>query len=305
MAVLDSGVDHTQVDLAANVSPLSTDVVGTRNGPDGEDKHGTYVAGVIASSFNGLGTIGVAYNATILSVRTDKAGSYATTSSTDDDNGCLFNSIDLAHGVDYAVAHGARIINLSLGGDGALGPTFEDALSRAVAAGLVVTASSGNDSAADPEWPARYAIDPRYMGALMAVGATDAGNVLASYSNKAGVAAQGYVVAPGDNVISSCDGTSCYRLSGTSFAAPHVAGALALLLQAFPNLTGRAAVDILFRTADDLGDPGVDSTYGRGLINLQKAFSPIGALSIASAAGGTEKISAPAGRASAARSGPR
>lgn len=295
VAVLDSGVDHTQVDLAANVSSASIDAVATRNAPDGEDKHGTYVAGVIASSFNGLGTIGVAYNSTILSVRTDKLGSCASASPDDKDSGCRFGTAELARGIDYAIANGARIINLSLGGPDPLGSTFEAALSRAVAAGLVVTASSGNDALADPEWPARYVIDPRFAGSVMAVGATDQNNAMAAYSNKAGIAAAGYLVAPGDKVISSCDGTSCFRLSGTSFAAPHAAGALALLLQAFPNLSGRAAVDLLLRTADDLGDPGVDAVYGHGLLNLQRAFAPVGTLSTASATGGVMQISGPSG----------
>ncbi|WP_204316931.1 S8 family serine peptidase, partial [Klebsiella aerogenes] len=63
VAVIDSGVDHTQADLAVNVSPQSTDVFSSRNAPDGQDNHGTLVAGIIASAFNGFGTVGVAYNA--------------------------------------------------------------------------------------------------------------------------------------------------------------------------------------------------------------------------------------------------
>ncbi|MDB5439921.1 MAG: peptidase and in kexin sedolisin, partial [Caulobacteraceae bacterium] len=80
----------------------------------------------------------------------------------------------------------------------------------------------------------------------------------------------------------------CRLLSGTSFSAPEVAGALALLLQAFPNLTGRQAVDILLRTATDLGANGSDAVYGRGLLNLAAAFSPVGALSVQSAGGAVE-----------------
>jgi hypothetical protein len=115
---------------------------------------------------------------------------------------------------------------------------------------------------------------------VLTVGATDENNAITSYSNRAGSAAAGYVVAPGDNLITNCDGTNCWQISGTSFSSPMAAGALALLLQAFPNLSGKQAIAILEQTADDLGAPGVDSVYGNGLIDLNKAFQPIGAMSV-------------------------
>ncbi len=110
----------------------------------------------------------------------------------------------------------------------------------------------------NPSWPARYAVDPRYAGSVVAVGALTQAGVMAVYSNKAGSAANGYLSAPGDDITTECDSTGCVRVSGTSFAAPQVSGALALLMQAFPNLSGRDAVDILLRTADDLGAAGTD-----------------------------------------------
>lgn len=282
VAVIDSGVDPSQADLSGAVSSQSTDVYASRNAPTGEDKHGTYVAGVVASRFNGMGTIGVAYESTILGIRVDAPGTCA--SNTSPNNDCSFNDQDIATGIDYARTHGARVINLSLGGPTPLTPAFEQALSRAVAAGIVVTVAAGNDSASSPDWPGRYSVDSRYAGSLIAVGATDQTGQLASYSNKAGVAANGYVAAPGDKLISGCDNSSCWELSGTSFSSPMAAGALALLLQAFPNLTGEQAVNILETTADDLGAPGVDPVYGHGLIDLAKAFQPIGTLSVSPSA---------------------
>ena len=187
--------------------------------------------------------------------------------------------------LDYAVANGARVINMSLGGDGRLGTAFEAALLRATNAGIVVVASSGNDSEDNPGWPARYAVDSRYGGRVIAVGSHTAQDVMSDFSNKAGVAAAGYLSAPGSDIITGCDGSICYRANGTSFSAPHVSGAVALLLDAFPNLTGQQAVRILFDTARDAGDPGTDVVYGRGLMDLTRAFQPVGATATPTASG--------------------
>jgi hypothetical protein len=277
VGVIDSGIDKTQKDLAANISARSTDIILTRNDPNDERRHGTRVAGIIAAGFNQFGTIGVAYESTILSVRADEAGPC--------EDGCKYRSTDIARAVDYAVVNGARVINLSLGGDGPLGVTFEAALERAVSAGVVIAASAGNKAEADPSWPGRYVTDPRYRGAVIVVGASDPTGVLATFSSRAGVAADGYLVAPGVDVITDCDGSNCWRVGGTSFAAPHVAGGLATLLSAFPNLTGRQAVDILLRTARDGGTAGTDPIFGRGYMDLNRAFQPVGATAASTSAG--------------------
>ena len=73
--------------------------------------------------------------------------------------------------------------------------------------------------------------------------------------------------------------------NGTSFSSPAVAGALALLLQAFPNLTGRQAVEILLTTAREAGTPGTDGVYGRGLLDLVQAFQPVGSTRVGTLSG--------------------
>lgn len=285
VGVVDSGVKLDQPDLAGRLSSASTDIVSGRNEPSGTDNHGTFVAGVIGAGFNGFGTVGVAYNSTILSVRAD------ISECTDPTDTVCFRSSDLARALDYAVANGARVINLSIGGETPLSSAFEAAMLRAVNAGVVFAISSGNEAGADPEYPGRYATDPRFAGAVIVVGAHDLNNVIASFSNRAGVSANGFLSAAGVDIISGCDGATCLRGSGTSFSAPAVAGSLALLLEAFPNLTGRQAVDILLRTARDAGDPGTDIVYGRGLLDLARAFAPVGTTSTPTAAGGVIRVS--------------
>ena len=288
IGVVDTGVNPSQPDLVGAVSSQSTDTYASRNMSTGSDPHATFVAGVIGARYNGFGTVGVAYQSTILSVRADTPGSCTSTA-----NSCSFDDSALATGITYATSHGARIINLSIGGPGQDTVQFEQALSTAVAAGVVFAISSGNEGAANPDFPAMYATDPRYAGSILAVGATTQAGVLASYSNKAGAAASDYVVAPGDNITTDCDTKgNCFAVSGTSFSAPHVAGALALLLQAFPNLSGKQALALLLQTTDDLGAPGVDPVYGAGLIDLAKAFKPVGTLSVPTAAGGAVAASA-------------
>ncbi len=284
VAVIDTGIDSSQADLQGRISANSIDINSSRHTLDGPEAHGTYVAGVIASNFNGMGTIGVAYEATVLAIRADNG----TATDCPDPDGCQFFDSDLVKAIDYAISHGARIINLSLGGDEPDGAAFEAALGRARDAGVVVVASAGNDSAASPNWPARYAVDARFAGYVIAAGASSENGSLASFTNLAGVAANGYIVAPGEDIITTCDGTSCWQVSGTSFSAPHVAGALALLLQAFPNLSGADAVDIVLRSAADRGVTGTDSTWGRGMLDLARAFSPIGALSVPGGEGAVE-----------------
>ncbi|MFJ6023036.1 S8 family peptidase [Brevundimonas sp. NPDC092305] len=290
IAVVDSGIDTAEADLQGRISPLSTDIVPGRGMPYDTDQHGTWVSGVIASNFNDFGTIGYAYQSTIVSIRAD------TADCDDPDDKVCFTSTNLARAIDYAIANNVRVINMSLGGEGALGSTFEAAMLRAVNAGIVFAISAGNEfdddpaAAVNPGYPGRYATDPRFAGSIIVVGAHDVNNTIAAFSNRAGVSASRYISAPGVRVVTNCDGTQCYVINGTSFSAPAVAGAMALLLQAFPNLTGRQAVDILLNTARDAGDAGQDAVYGRGLLDIARAFQPVGSTSVKTASGSTVEV---------------
>lgn len=270
VADIDTGANPNRPDLVGAISPLSTDIIAGRNQPVGTDPHADEVSGVLAARFNNFGTLGVAFDSTILSIRADTGSNN------------VFNDDDIANGIEYAIAHKAKVINLSLGGTDPSSSTFQKALSDAVAAGIAVAISAGNDSGANPDFPAALASDPRYVGLVVAVGAVDQNKKLASFSNMAGSAANEFLVAPGVNLKTDCDNTSCTIVSGTSFSAPQVAGAIALLLQTFPNLTPEQAVSILLKSAQNVGP---SATYGRGLLDLAAAFQPMGQMSVPASAG--------------------
>lgn len=143
-------------------------------------------------------------------------------------------------------------------------PISLGALQAAADGDRILVMNAGNRAGGRPDGIAEFA--PLLNGVAIIVGAVDPDNTLAPYSNRAGDLAEFYVVAPGF--------TEFNETQGTSFAKPHVSGLAALLLWTFPDLSPEDAVKIIFETADDLGEPGVDAVYGHGLINVQKALDP-------------------------------
>jgi subtilisin family serine protease len=221
-------------------SPDSIDLVAHRTPPATPDPHGAQVADIVAGPLDGAGTIGVAYGATLLSIRADIDRSC--------EKQCAVYAGDLARGIDYALDHGARIIGVPLVGPHAL-PAIEPALTRAAAAGAIIVMAAGNDGGADPLWPARYAADSRFTNTVIVAGAAFPDGRLADWSNRAGVAADRFISAPGDRVITDCDAKYCYLVSGSSYAVAYVAGSLALLLESQPKLAPQEAARVLLHTA--------------------------------------------------------
>jgi hypothetical protein len=276
VAVVDTGIDVDHPEFAGAIASASTDIVSgdPQLVDDGDPEgHGTAVSGVIAARRNQALSHGVAFEARILAVRADAPGSCVS-------DVCAFDQTDVAAATDYAVARGAEVINYSLGGAGGLDASLNDALVRAVDAGRIVVFAAGNEGQAEPTFPARFAADPAADGLAIAVGAVDADEQLASFSNEAGSTRDHYLVAPGVNILAPAVGGGAALVSGTSFAAPHVSGAAALVLQAAPFLSAAEVVELLLDSATDLGVPGTDPIYGRGLVNLAAALGPQGPLSV-------------------------
>jgi hypothetical protein len=273
IAILDSGLSDPQGQFTGRIDTASRDMVSNRGIAD-PDGHGTSVAAVAAAGRNGSDIMGVAFNATVLALRTDGIN---TCSGSD---GCQHSDNILAQGIDYAVQNGARVINMSLGGS-PTGSSLRAAIGRATAAGVVVVISAGNDATAEPDPFAQIANTTAARGLVIIAGAHDVNYQIASFSDRAGSYGQYYLTALGSRVRAFDETGADFLFSGTSYAAPGIAGAVALLAQAFPNLTGAQIVDLLMRSATDAGDPGTDAVYGRGILNLTRAFQPAGGVSLA------------------------
>lgn len=300
VGILDTGIDIDQSELIPNIHPGSKDIYdGSVNlmghltpqpdtpfsinrSPGGGslddiDGHGTFVAGLIAAIKNDNLSHGLAFDAQLLAVRIDNVGSCP--------NDCAFQNDAIAAGLNYAVSKGANVVNISLGGSGP-NDHLAAALRDAVSAGVVVVISAGNASKnsppdANPDPLSLAALANYANGQIIIAGSSNQLGTISGFSSRAGVGAAFYLLAPGENVssttVNSSTGASVFGTgSGTSFAAPHISAAVALLMEKFPALSAADIVDILLTTATDLGVPGIDTIYGHGLLNLEKAIAPIG-----------------------------
>ena len=265
------------------------------------NEHGFAIAATVAARKNDSGIHGIAFDARVLAVDYFSGVNESQLVQ----GGVLYHTSDPW---TYITSRGARIVNVSFGYDtgDAIGgaPQVDevyllDSPTVAVANGALLVLSAGNGAGPNPSL---YNLDTLAdlgaagildsgPGAYIVAGAVDANNEIASFSNRAGVAANYYMVAPGVSLVVPWDG-GLALLSGTSFAAPLISGAAAIVLQHWPNLTARQVADILFASATDLGAPGVDTTYGHGLLNLATALQPMGVSTLAVADGGAPAVGA-------------
>ncbi|MBE9177887.1 S8 family serine peptidase [Oculatella sp. LEGE 06141] len=263
VAVIDSGIDYTHPDLQSNIwvnrneipdngidddsNGFIDDVRGwsfvdtDSNNPMDLDSHGTHVAGTIAAANNGFGVTGIAYDAKIMPIR--------AIGGKDDRSLAKFDA-NVAAGIRYAVQNGANVISMSIGSNPGNAPMrqTEAALKYARQVGAIAVMAAGNERRSGtrrPIEPAFYAM--KDLG--IAVGAVGKNKTVADFSNPAGNKRLDFVVAPGINVESTLPNGLYDRYSGTSMATPHVAGVVALMLSANPNLTPTQVETILTSTS--------------------------------------------------------
>jgi membrane-anchored mycosin MYCP len=256
VGVVDSGVDATTPQLAGRVL-TGRDVINPGGGPANTDcyGHGTFVAGIIAAApAPGAGFAGVAPQATILPVR----------AANDANSG---SAAALAEGIRVAVDDGARVINVSASTN-LPDPQLQSAVQYAEDHDVVVVAAAANgQQQGDPvTYPASYPT-------VLAVGAVGANGALASFSETGNYLD---LVAPGENVVSiGPGGGGQWQGSGTSYAAPFVAGVAALVRAYHPQLTAAQVRHRLEVTADHPATTVPDPGFGWGTVNPLAAVTAV------------------------------
>lgn len=269
VADIDTGIDYNHEDLAFNVwrNPKPSDakdIVGYdfvhNDGlPFDDQAHGTHTAGTIgAVGGNGIGISGVMQRVSLMAVKFLSSEGSGTTA-------------DAIRAIDYAVAHGAKVLSNSWGGKGDDGnQALSDAIDRAKAKDVLFIAAAGNDGAdndnsSEASYPAALGNDN-----IIAVAATDINDDLAFFSNYGKKTT--HVAAPGANVYSTLPGNKYGAESGTSMACPHVAGAVGLLWSAHPDWNYKKVKQVLMDSVDQL--PGLtNKLISGGRVNLVKALS--------------------------------
>jgi subtilisin family serine protease/outer membrane protein assembly factor BamB len=287
VAVIDSGLRVTHEDIVDNLWSNRGEIAGNGRDDDGngyiddvnginavvsrssvaagnpadDNGHGTHVAGTIgAVGNNGVGVAGVAWKVRIMALKflgTDGRGSVS----------------DAAECIDYSIAQGAQVINASYGAlstGESPSQTEVAAIQRARDAGIIFVAASGNDGLnldVARTFPATYPVDN-----IIAVGNSTRLEDVATSSNVGSGAVD--LFAPGSEILSlaSTSDSAYIQRTGTSMAAPHVAGAAALLRARFPGETYRQTINRLLRSVDPIPKyVGKVATGGR--LNLQRALA--------------------------------
>jgi type VII secretion-associated serine protease mycosin len=253
VAVIDTGVEANHPDLRGNVLTGTETTPGSRGGNGQRDTigHGTKMAGLIAAHGNGSGdgALGIAPKAKILPIR-------------DSDPYGFGSDAGEVAGIDWAIAHGAKVISISRGGSTT--PTLEGAVNRARAADVVVVNAVGNR----PE--AAFVAAAAALPGVVAVAATDRND------NHAAVSVTGpevMIAAPGVDITSVSKGGGYTTGTGTSDSTAIVSGAAALVRAKYPDLSADEVIHRLTATATDKGPPGRDEEYGFGVLNIVAALT--------------------------------
>jgi subtilase-type serine protease len=267
VGVVDGPIQTTHPEFAGRIFPFSFN-------PDGDppEYHGTHVAGIIGAARNGVGMEGVAPGVQLATI-------------------ALVDNDILAGGYRQALAAGVRIFNNSWGLENdheidvstatqaiaiaKLGNPLIDAFRTAVSSGAVIVFSAGNDGLTSPDVPSALPyLFPELQRSWIVVSSVGR-DLEASDTNKCGVAKYFCISAPGEDIYSTWIGSGYNTIGGTSMAAPHVTGAVALAKEMFPNASGAVLTSLVLRTATDIGTPGIDDIFGWGLLNIENLVNTI------------------------------
>ena len=254
VAIIDTGIDLKHPDLKANIKG-GYNAINPRKSANDDNGHGTHVAGTVAAINNTIGVVGVGPQIDLYAVKVLNAAGSGYLS-------------DVIEGLDWAIQNKIQVVNMSLGTTSDI-LSFQEAVQRVNAAGIVQVAAAGNNYGGAVDYPGAY-----YE--VIAVSAINSSDGIANFSS---VGPQVDLAAPGASIYSTYKGSTYKTLSGTSMAAPHVTGVAALVLSVpvkcdydGNGVCSPAEVQQrLEATAEDLGAVGRDNLYGAGLVDAEKA----------------------------------
>ncbi|MEZ4707609.1 MAG: S8 family peptidase [Caldilineaceae bacterium] len=254
IAILDTGINPEHPEFEGRII-MGYDYINDDADPTDDHGHGSHVSGIAAAALNnGQGAAGICPNCSILAVKVLNENNAGTWGSA-------------AQGIIYAVDNGARVINLSLGAN-VPSNTIKSAIDYAQENGVLIVAAAGNSASSNYFYPAAYE-------GIMGISATNSNDELWGLSNRGeyiDVAAPGHLIYGPSKSLDHEFGGYVYK-SGTSMAAPFVAGLAGLLFSQDPSRTAEDVVGIITQSADDLGDAGRDDYFGYGRINVLAAVN--------------------------------
>jgi serine protease len=280
VGIIDTGIDYTHPDLAANVFVNPGEIAGNGVDDDGngyiddvrginaitgtgdpmdDNDHGTHVAGTIGAVGNdGVGVVGVNWNVTMMGLKFLSASGSGSTA-------------DAIECINYAVAMKNRGVNIralnNSWGGGGFSQALEDAIRSADTAGILFVAAAGNSTVnndTSPHYPSSYNV-----ANVLAVASTTRTDAISSFSNFGATSVD--LGAPGSEILSTTPGNTYSTFSGTSMATPHVTGAAALLLSINGSLTVAELKDILMSTGDSIAALAGKTVSGKR-INVELAL---------------------------------
>jgi subtilisin family serine protease len=302
IAFVDTGAVAANAEIANRVSPTSSCAAVTftcSNGSNDDNGHGTATASIAAGQFSSTAPTsmsGVAPKAVVIAEKSLSA------------SGAGYDT-DIASGIVKATNAGAQVINLSV----TYTPTSAvvNAINYATAHNAVIVWAGGNSAVNLDGGANTTGLSSAALSRLIFVGSVNSSSVLSSFSNKPGTAyayagttraaySQLWLTAPGESIVAPAVmfGSSAYgSWTGTSMSTPEVAGAIALLESTWPVLARNGTASaVLFASATDLGASGVDKLYGHGLLDIARAFQPIGTTSVVTSTGQTATVSVLSGQ---------
>ena len=256
VVLIDTGVCYTHPDLVERYLPGGYDWVNHDDNPFDDNGHGTHCAGIVAASINNeMGVAGLAQVSIMAEKFLNSRGSGS--------------SWDAAQAIVHAIDVGKTISNRTILSNSWGSPydssAIKDAIDYASQNGALIVAAAGNSASSTPFYPAAYS-------EVISVSATDSNDHLASFSNYGNKIE---LAAPGVDIYSTYLNGTYKSMSGTSMAAPHVAGVASLVWSCYPSYSRYQVQIVLDNTADDLGDTGCDQYYGYGRVNAFRAMQGI------------------------------